>query len=649
MSKVLSSYSIFPRLILFFFFLTTPVLNVEAAGKDNKDKKPELDMSKVSSTEVEVKKGKKIKSQVVYCYNGKAGILKSSKDKSSFKSYKDQVADLKITARSKSQLDRLDTLSKLMKAGNKACKLPGTTPVSQIPGVVQTPAPATSLPDWLSMDPYKGTFGEAEARLLYDRFAFGARKGDAELAVQEGLEKTAERLTTFKYNPNLELEVGDLACDGELESEGDEDNRVCEASGVYVPGVRYGIYRRILKSESPFFEKLAFFLHDERMAGGLTARITQQEEFVIMPHINMIRKAATSGDYKQFMRDWNNDDLGHRLWLDGGVNNGFSPNQNYAREFWELGTIGPADSNGKANYDDQDIIESSKAFSGLWNSFHAVGPKVIFHGTPYEKTVENDEDVLNATFAHPRTAIHLAEDIWKEFINTKSEPAAIEKLAEIIRANNYNLIPVFKIIMQSKAIYASQRTLIKHPLEMVLGFLRETGIPASYARIDDALTNSANGLGQDLLNPPTVFGWYTDKLAGEAFVYSSLNQMSDLMRDTNQWMKVKYTLLNLVKVEDSSLSKAPVVVDRLVRALNLKINDSLKAELVTYLNYDLADCNDTANKKGLCFYDGDKKYYKRDSLYNPTEAADLEPYPAYINKTWYLLQILTSLPDYRIK
>lgn len=635
LSKALSLFAVLSILFCSSAVAADKGSKTKESDKKNDKKKPAIDMTKVIETEVEIKKGKKKIMKPVDCYQNKAGDVFVSKNKIVFKTFAEQYNALKATATTSKQKQKLDELDKLKKATKKTCKLPENQPTPVAPA--ETPAPEPS-----SLDPYTGAFTEAQARMLYDRFGFGAKAGQAELAVQEGLEATANRMITYVNNPNLDLAVGDLACDGELESEGDKDNRQCEPDTVYAPGVRYGMYKRILETESPFIEKLFFFLHDERMAAGVS-NLNNDDTYVIIPHINMIRRAAITGDYKQFMRDWNIDDLGHRIWLDGGVNNGFSPNENYAREFWELGTVGPTDSNGNAVYDDTDIAQAALALSGRWNSYHAVGPKVVFHGTPYEKVIDNADDLLEATFAHPRTAIHLAEDIWKEFVTPVKDVAAIEKLAALIRANNYNLLPVFKTLMMSRAVFAAenQKSLIKHPIELVLGFLRETGIPVSRGTIDTYLTR----LGEAPLLPPTVFGYYEDRLAGEAYVFDTLNSLSGLTRDTNEWKKRNYSLMNLVKVEDPNVAKAPVVADRIARLLNLNLSDELKKRLVTYLDYDLTACNATVKAKGLCFDYKGASYYLKDNLFSPSETNDENYQP----KVQYLLQIMASLPDYKVK
>ena len=46
--------------------------------------------------------------------------------------------------------------------------------------------------------PYTGTFGEAEARTLFDRFGFGAPPERIEEAVRDGLEATIAKLTTWR-------------------------------------------------------------------------------------------------------------------------------------------------------------------------------------------------------------------------------------------------------------------------------------------------------------------------------------------------------------------------------------------------------------------------------------------------------------------
>ena len=52
------------------------------------------------------------------------------------------------------------------------------------------------------------------------------------------------------------------------------------------------------------------------------------------------------------------------LYLTGFQNVKYAPNENYAREFMELFTLGVTDANGNPNYSQTDVHNLARAFTG---------------------------------------------------------------------------------------------------------------------------------------------------------------------------------------------------------------------------------------------------------------------------------------------
>jgi hypothetical protein len=619
------------KLILVLWFFTCFSSVASANSKKIKDPTSEL-----SSKTVSVVIGKKSKVQKIYCLKQNAGELTGKKGNYLFTSFSEL---LKIFKKNKPATSRLQLVTALNKVGKDAC--------------------ATSLPagDFLSLEPYNGSFGEDEAGILYDRFAFGAPPSTINSAIKNGLEKTVQQLLTFQPDTYSDQIENDYKCDGY--PAGNENDRPCDLNNpndISSYGMRYAIYARMWYGQNPFFDKFFFFLHDERLA--VSSSVLNWSELNALPkYIDLVRKAARSGDYKQYMTDWNNDFLGHLKWLDGGSNSGFSPNENYAREFWELGTVGASGLDGKPIYTDADISNSALAFSGWtigayefnenWVSFgayapalHALGLKTIFAQTPYETKVDNAADVLEATFKHPATAENLAKDLWKEFINPYADSGAIKNLAKLIRENNYNLLPVFRTMMRSKALYAgkSRRTLIKHPVDLVFGFLRQTKMPTEYWLIDWSLEK----MGEQPLLAPTVFGWNEEKLASEALILDWRNSILRLTTTDNEFWKTKGFICNEEFFAGLNSSTAPsrALVDSFVKRLNIKVNPQQVNKLIEYLDYDYQTCENPD------WCDGKSVRINR-RVFDPDPQSEESQGGCY--KARGLLTILATLPDYRIK
>lgn len=596
-----------------------------------------------SLNRTKVKVGGRSRTVNIYCRGLTGGELTARRVKGKRIHYFSSFAQIiKGFRRQRPSQSRNDLVRALAKAAPAACRKAMIPPT----------------PDELSLAPYAGSFGREEARILLDRFAFG---GSPELLAQApgmGIGRFVDSLTTLVPEKQwVENIVADYRCDGY--PSGDSRNRPCEPGNpndVSMSGVRYGTYARMWYSANPFFEKLFLFLHDERMAVSHDA-LGWNERHAIGRHLDMLRRASRSGNYKQFMKEWNDDFLGHLRWLDGGINRGDNPNENYAREFWELGTVGPTDRNGRPVYSDADVFQAALAFSG-WSirqfeqngfyvnygafvpALHAPGPKVIFAGTPHQATVYDADDMLEATFRHPRTAEHLAEDIWKEFINPYANTAAIQALAQVIRDNNYNLIPVFRTIMRSKAMFAakSRKSLVKHPADLVFGFLRQTKIPTDYWTIDDVLRR----LGQQPLNAPTVFGWDERQLAGEAYVLEWRNAVLRFTsRSNSDWLEQGFDCSQrFFSGIPTSLQASTALSQRFGDMLGVPLTQKQLQHLVQYLDYDYQICSNPS------YCDG-KNFRITRRVFDPNPESDESKGGCY--KARGVLTILAALPEYRMK
>jgi len=599
--------------------------------------------------------------KTIQCYKEAPGFIQANGDgTTSFITYQDQVTYLK-------KRQKIKRLSPKAKKKIKKEQL-------GFVDLIKAAGSECSNPPFLELDPYTGTFGVAEARLLLERFAFGASPAQVNEAVAAGLNATIARLTTSVPESSIGLDAveNDMRCDGYLIGHPVDDQKGCTPGNINDlsdEGVRLGIYTRIVLSPNSFFHKLFMFLHDERMAVSQQAA-TSYEKYSTIRHVEMLRRAAFSGDYRQFMREWNEDLLGHLKWLDGASNKGSSPNENYAREFWELGTTGPTDLEGKAVYSDRDLAQSALAFSGwivdsdseldgLGKEYridvkayapdrHASGSFTIFGGTPWQASVVNGEDVLRATLAHPRTAEHLAEDIWKEFINPWATPTAIRALAKKIRDSDYNLLPVFRIVMKSRALYnsKSRKSLIKHPIELVFGYLKSfPGYPvyrwensSEWQQYDDYLDT----MGQRPMLPSSVFGWNEKQLAGEAFVLGWREVVTLMLgQDKDDYTELKYDFFQSMS---SGVLTSGDMLSRISDALNVQLSAGQLQALDDFMNFQRRTCQSWSNND-LCKA-GAISYLEREIF---------DPNP--LNMDWesglYKMQgamaIMMMLPDYRMK
>jgi uncharacterized protein (DUF1800 family) len=194
-------------------------------------------------------------------------------------------------------------------------------------------------------------------------------------------------------------------------------------------------------------------------------------------------------------------------YLDGNTSRRGKPNENFARELLELFTL------GQNHYTERDIKEAARAFTG-WSlepgsgqarfnpRLHDAGNKE-FMG---RRGNFNGDDILDIVLDLPRTAEHITEKLWREFVSDTPEAGEVRRLAMIFRANGYELRPLLEELFTARSFWSKDNrgVLVKSPVELIVGSLRVLELPVEDTRL---LAAASSRLGQDLFDPPNVKGW----------------------------------------------------------------------------------------------------------------------------------------------
>ncbi|MFM1875781.1 MAG: hypothetical protein RL266_1518 [Bacteroidota bacterium] len=201
------------------------------------------------------------------------------------------------------------------------------------------------------------------------------------------------------------------------------------------------------------------------------------------------------------------------VYLNSYENTSVSPNENYARELYELFTLG--ENNG---YTQTDIVETAKALTGF-NGFTEFCAPITFNPGSHSndnKTIFGQtgnwgyDDVINILFAQRQTQVaqFICTKIYKYFVSPVPDQLLIDELANTFLSSNYEIAPVLKQMFKSDHFFDEDviGVKIKSPMEMMVTFIVESNFGYDEAVING--TQYYGGvLGQQIFNPTDVAGW----------------------------------------------------------------------------------------------------------------------------------------------
>ena len=193
------------------------------------------------------------------------------------------------------------------------------------------------------------------------------------------------------------------------------------------------------------------------------------------------------------------------VYLDNDQNTKESPNENLARELFELFTL------GEGHYTEGDVHEAARALTGWDVRFpegavfmrgqHDRGQKSVL-GTSAEL---DGDGLVDLILAREECARWIAGRILHYFEGREPDPERLERYAEFLRESDYELEPLLRALFVDPDFYAAEvvGTRISGPIEYLVGASRRLGLepPSRLVWI------AAGQLGQRLFEPPSVKGW----------------------------------------------------------------------------------------------------------------------------------------------
>lgn len=270
--------------------------------------------------------------------------------------------------------------------------------------------------------------------------------------------------------------------------------------------------------------KMQFFFHQFLQTTANTARNSS-----FFDYLQLLRWGAL-GNFKKLAYKIVVDN-NMLLYLNNHQNTRNNPNENFAREFFELFTIGKGPQIGPGdytNYTEDDIVEAAKVLTGFrvrlnrdvvdaetgiprgdaqFNQ-HSLGNKTF--SSKFNNTVITGatnaagmwvelQAFVDMIFAQPETAKNLCRRLYRTFVSrnitTEIENDIIVPLSNTLIANNFEVKPVLQQLLQSQHFFDADDSdnvdeiiggMIKSPLELNYQAMSFFGMP-----LPDPMINTA--------------------------------------------------------------------------------------------------------------------------------------------------------------
>jgi uncharacterized protein (DUF1800 family) len=373
---------------------------------------------------------------------------------------------------------------------------------------------------------------EADARHLLRRAGFSATRKELLAAGIIGLSRGAAADRLLNYKPKAFKPAG---------------NNQQKQHG--------SLLKYLLATKAPVQEKLTLFWHDH-FATGIAKLLASNFTLATkqMAGQNKTLRKLAKGDMRVLVKAIGKD-AAMIEFLDTVRNDKTIPNENYARELLELFTLGVYDSAGNENYDQADIVQIARAFTG-WNYlvsgkpvfyagdhdfnvdyFAERGPKRIFEnkgqipgGADFDANGEGAPEidtVVDIIFTHRDTdgmntvARRTARRLLEFYVGPDPSLGVIDAVvSQSSFDTTFNIQALVRAIFCNDVFYATGQPFgpgvtksVKWPVDFAIGTMRLLGmrfagayqyVPGgSYSGIMSHMEN----MGQILLDPPSVFGW----------------------------------------------------------------------------------------------------------------------------------------------
>jgi uncharacterized protein (DUF1800 family) len=337
---------------------------------------------------------------------------------------------------------------------------------------------------------------------LYARFGFGPRPGEFAESLSRGLQSTQE---AFLVKPDLaliqsQLKVLDVE---DLGDRPDAGSDVSDAFGTRLREQNRGLalwwLDHMATTEFTLNEKMVWFWH------GHWATSIEKVKFALpMYGQNQSLRTYALGDFATMSRVMFLDGA-LQIWLDGQDNTAKAPNENLAREFMELFTL------GVGRYTEEDVKALSRIFTGYTVARtsgelkfvprrHDSSPVTLLGKTKSFSA----EEAVEYLVSRKDCAQFISERIWYRFF---SESQTLPKSFTGTGFEDRNIGELVSIFIDSPYLSAENMPMVKSPVEWCIAICRAFELVPSQFSNPQTLLNHLSKMSQVPFMPPSVGGW----------------------------------------------------------------------------------------------------------------------------------------------
>lgn len=260
--------------------------------------------------------------------------------------------------------------------------------------------------------------------------------------------------------------------------------------------------RRMVAVQQPVHEKLTLLWHNHFATSAQKVRFASY-----MAAQNQKLRSLSLGDFHTLAYAMLTD-AAMMHWLDAQTNTAKAPNENLAREFMELFTLGHG--NG---YTEDDVRQGARALTG-W-VIRPTGQTMVAPNR-HDRTAKTIFGITgnfdaagfcDAVLAQPKSPQYVAGRLWQQLASdTQPSPQALDRFVTAYGPHR-DLRALTRAILTDDEFIKSRAAIVNTPVEWLAGVIRTLQVPVDSPARLKMVNTTLRALGQRPFYPPDVGGW----------------------------------------------------------------------------------------------------------------------------------------------